>query len=525
MGLTRTLMASLLGATVLATPALAQQMTLIVVPHAEPKVFDPHQSGVNITTMHSAMIYDQLFGWDEKMTAQPQAAESVTVSPDKLVYTFKLRPGLVFHDGTPVTTRDVIATLNRMLKRDTQIAKLAEAIAGVERVDDQTFTVKLKEPFGFVTHLIGGSNNVAGGIMREKEAMTDPFTPINEYIGSGPYKFSRADWAPGSKVVYLKHDAYKPRSEPASAMSGGKVARIDRVEWRIIPDSSVAMAALRAGEIDFLDAPPIDLVNTVATNPDIVVGEVWPIENQGVFRMNQIHPPFNNLKARLAVAYAVNQIDYMTAGIGDKRYWRECYAYWLCSPPNGTEAGSEAFRKPDLEKSRQLVRESGVADAPIVIIGGSDIPMYNAWSLLTAETLKKIGFTKIDLQLSDWGSVAARRAKKDPPTQGGWNMFHTSANGAQLTSPMTSPSTIMTCDGRNFVGWPCDEVVEKMRDQYIKETDPKKQQELVEAMHKRLWEVIPYVPLGQFKQPFLWRKNVSGVLRANTLVFWNITKS
>ena len=83
----------------------------------------------------------------------------------------------------------------------------------------------------------------------------------------------------------------------------------------------------------------------------------------------------------------------------------------------------------------------------------------------------------------------------------------------------------MTCDGRNFVGWPCDEVVEKMRDQYIKETDPKKQQELVEAMHKRLWEVIPYVPLGQFKQPFLWRKNVSGVLRANTLVFWNITKS
>jgi peptide/nickel transport system substrate-binding protein len=149
--------------------------------------------------------------------------------------------------------------------------------------------------------------------------------------------------------------------------------------------------------------------------------------------------------------------------------------------------------------------------------------MYNAMSLLTAEMLKKIGFT-VDLQLSDWGSVAARRAKKDPPAQGGWNMFHTSANGAQLTSPMTSPSTIMTCDGKNFVGWPCDEVVEKMRDQYIKETDPAKQQALVEAMHKRLWEVIPYVPLGQFKQPFLWRKNVSGVLKANTLVFWNITK-
>ena len=522
--ITRTLATALMGATILASPAVAQPKTLIVAPHAEPKVFDPHQTGVNITTMHAAMIYDQLFGWDEKMAAQPQAVGNHTVSPDKLTYTFTLRPGQVFHDGTPVTTKDVIATLTRTLKRDTQIQKLAEAIASMERVDDRTFVVKLKEPFGFVEHLIGGSNNVSGGIMREKEAMTDPFTPINEYIGSGPYKFSRAEWAPGSKIVYEKHAAYQPRSEPASAMSGGKVARMDRVEWRIIPDQSVAMAALRAGEIDFLDAPPIDLVNTVVNNPDIVVGEVWPIENQGVFRMNQIHPPFNNLKARLAVAYAVNQVDYMTAGVGDKRYWRECYAYWLCSSPNGTEAGSEPFRKPDLEKARQLVKESGVGNVPVVIIGGSDVPMYNAMSLLTAEMLKKIGFT-VDLQLSDWGSVAARRAKKDPPGQGGWNMFHTSANGAQLTSPMTSPSTIMTCDGKNFVGWPCDEAVEKMRDQYIKETDPKKQQELVEAMHKRLWEVIPYVPLGQFKQPFLWRKNVSGVLKANTLVFWNITKS
>jgi peptide/nickel transport system substrate-binding protein len=127
--------------------------------------------------------------------------------------------------------------------------------------------------------------------------------------------------------------------------------------------------------------------------------------------------------------------------------------------------------------------------------------------------------------MSDWGSVAARRAKKDPPAAGGWNIFHTSANGAQLASPLTSPSTITTCDGKNFVGWPCDQTEEDMRMRYVREPDAAKRQELLVAMHKRLWEVVPYVPLGQFKQPFLWRSNVTGVLKTNTLVYWNIEKA
>ena len=90
----------------------------------------------------------------------------------------------------------------------------------------------------------------------------------------------------------------------------------------------------------------------------------------------------------------------------------------------------------------------------------------------------------VDLQMSDWGTVSARRAKKDPPAQGGWNVFHTSANGAQLASPLTSPSTITTCDGKNFVGWPCDQVEEDMRLQYIRETDPAKQKRAARAMHR-----------------------------------------
>lgn len=510
-----------------ARPAVAQtapRKVLRVVPHAEPQVFDPHQSQVNITSMHAALVYDTLFSWDADMVPRPQMVERWTRSDDGLLYTFTLRNGLRFHDGSAVTTRDVVATLKRLLIRDSQNQILAGLVVGMEPVDERSFTLRLREPFGYTEFMLSGSNGVSGGIMREREAMTDPYTPIREIVGSGPYRFVAAEYRPGSRLVYERNPDYVPRPEPASGFAGGKRVHVDRVEWVIIPDPPTAFAALRRGEVDFIDAPLLDMLPTITGDPDIVIGEVWPIETYGVLRFNHLHPPFNNVLARRAVAHAVSQRDYMAAAYGDEKWWRECYAFWICGSPNGTEAGSEPYRRQDLDRARQLVEQSGQKGAKVVLIGGNDIPAYRQMSLVTADILKRIGFV-VDMQLSDWGSVAARRAKKDPPDQGGWNVFHTSANGAQLASPLTSPSTIMTCDGRNFVGWPCDEESEAMRQRYIREANTEAQRALLERMHRRLWEQLPYVPLGQFRQPFLWRRNVTGVVRANTLVFWNIDKA
>lgn len=507
-----------------ATAATSNRNILRVVPQAEPQSFDPVFAQVNNVTMHGAMVYDQLFGWDDKMNVQPQMVDDWKLSDDRLLYTFTLRSGLEFHDGTNVTTRDVIASLKRMFVRDTQNQILASLIVDYGRVDDRTFTLKLKQPYAFTEFLLGGSNGVVGAIMREKDAMTDPYKPVQARIGSGPFRFVDAEYVPGAKIVYQKFDGYVPRPEPASGFAGGKVAKVDRVEWVIIRDPATAFNALKNAEVDMLDAPPLDLLPVVQADRSIVIGEVWPLESYAVLRFNSLWPPFNNIKARQAVAHAMNQADYMSAAYGDPKYWHECYAFWVCGSPNGTEVGSEPYRKPDLELARKLVKESGYDGTPVVLIGGADIPAYQRMSLVTVDMLQKIGF-KVDLQLSDWGSVATRRQNKGPPSQGGWNVFHTSANGAQLASPLTSPSTITTCDGKNFYGWPCDQVEEDMRLHYIAEPDAAKRMALLEDMHRRLWEVVPYLPLGQFVQPFLWRTNVSGVLRSNVLAFWNISKS
>ncbi len=492
-------------------------------PHADLKVLDFHQTTATITIMHAGLVYDQLFNWDENMVGRPQMVEAYTVSPDKLKYTFTLRPGLKFHDGSAVTTKDVIASVKRMLAKDTQVGKLAEFTQSIDRVDDRTFTITLKEPFGFVEFALGGGNNLIG-IMREKEALTDPNQPVTEPIGSGPFVFNKAEWQPGAKVIYDKNKDYVPRSEPPSGFSGGKVVKVDRVEYVVIPEASTKFAAIQRGEVDMLDQPPMDLLNTIEKSPDIVIGDVIPLGIYGVMRPNSLHPPFNNVKARQALAYMMDQKEYIAAAFGDPRYSQVCYAAWICGSPNGTEAGSEPYQKPDIAKARQLMQESGYKGEKVVVIGTTEIPQISAMGTVTVERLKAIG-VNVEYAVTDWGNVVTRRAKKDPPEQGGWNIFHTTGGGAPLASPLLSTITTMTCDGKNWFGWPCDEQYEKLRNDYIHETDAGKQKQLVEAMHRRIWEVMPFVLTGQYNQKWVWRKNVFGVLKTQNIVFWNIDKS
>ena len=499
----------------------AQQKVLRVAPHADPKVLDGYQTTATITAMHMGAVYDTLFSWDEAMSPKPQMVENYTVSPDKLKYTLTLRPGLKFHDGTPVTTRDVVPSVKRMLALETMGKAMAGFFASVDAVDDRTFTLTMKEPFGFTEFILGGSNNLVG-IMREKEATADYKAPLSEIIGSGPFVFNKAEWVPGSKVVYEKNKNYVPRSEAPSAFAGGKVVKLDRVEYTVIPDQATAVAALKKGEIDFLDGASLDLIPSLEGNPDIELGVIYTLNWQGFLRPNHLQPPFNNVKARQALALMVDQGEYGAAAYGSEKYRQNCFALWLCGGPFGTSAGSEPYQKQNIEAAKRLLKEAGYNGEKILLMGAADNPSLNALTLVTASNLKKIGMD-VDLQMMDWGSVVTRRGSKAPPGQGGWHIFHTGHGAVTAASPLSNLVTPTNCESAWF-GWPCDEAAEKLRQQFIRETDPAKQKQIAETLHKRLWEVIPYIPMTQYQQLFPWRKNIKGVLKAPTPVWWNIEK-
>ena len=180
---------------------------------------------------------------------QPQMVESYALSGDGKVYTIKLRPGLKFHDGSTVTTKDVIKSIERWAKMDVGGKRLVGLGMTLAAVDDRSFTLTLREPFGSTISVLG-YGNTALYIMREKEASTDAATPVTEVVGSGPFVFNKAEFVPGSKIVYDKFKDYTPRAEPVNGFAGAKVAKVDRIDVMIMPDSATAVAALDKGEID-----------------------------------------------------------------------------------------------------------------------------------------------------------------------------------------------------------------------------------------------------------------------------------
>ena len=192
-----------------------------------------------------------------------------TVSDDKLTWTFTLRDGLEWHDGQPVTAEDCVASLKRWSARDGMGQKLMSFVAELKATDAKTFVMKLKEPYGLVLGTLGKPTSNIPFMMPKRVAETDPNTQITETIGSGPFIFKKDEWKPGEKAVYLKNPKYKPRAEPPSGFAGGKVAKVDRVEWIWIADAADAVNALLNGEIDFIEAPPHDLLPLLVKDANI----------------------------------------------------------------------------------------------------------------------------------------------------------------------------------------------------------------------------------------------------------------
>src|SRR6266404_3201813 len=349
----RLLFASVVAlATALSTLASAQ--TLRVVMHSDVKALDPIWSGAYITRNHGYMLYDTLFAIDDKFQVKPQMVDTWSTSADGLTWTFKLRDGLEWHDGTPVTAEDCVASLKRWSARDSMGQKLATMLAEYKIVDPKTFQIVLKEKFGPLLDAIGKPSVVVPFMMPRKAAETDAFTQGDNVIGSGPFVFKKDEWKPGEKLVYLKNTKYKPRSEPMSGLAGGKVVSVDRVEWVWIPDSETQVNALVSGEIDMLESVSYDLLPVLEKTKGIKV-IAWPVSNQYVFRMNWLTPPFNNVKIRQAAAMALSQEEFLQANIGDKRYYRTCKAMFTCGSPLESTAGMDGLIEGNIAKARQLL--------------------------------------------------------------------------------------------------------------------------------------------------------------------------
>jgi peptide/nickel transport system substrate-binding protein len=433
-------------------------------------------------------------------------------------WSFTLRDGLKFHDGQAVAAEDAVESLKRWSKRDPLGRLLAAHTAKLAAVDKRTFALDLAEPFGLVLDALGKPSSNVPFIMPARIAATSENEPIKETIGSGPFRFVKDEWQPGNQVVYVKNPDYKPRGEKPSGSTGGKVVSVDRVVWRYIPDHATANAALAAGEVDWWENPPLDFVPRIEADAALATFITDPRGTQGWIRPNHRHPPFNNKKARQALLYIVDQAKYLKAAIGVEKYYRTCPALFTCGGPYESAAGAPG--KPDLASAKALVKESGYDGRPVVVLDPSDIALTHGAALVTRELLTQIGFN-VDLQAMDWSSVVARRAKKEPPAQGGWNIFHTWSTSFDTMTPAVS-SVLGGAGEKSWFGWPTIPELEKLRAEFSREPSEAKRKAIAEQVQKLAFDEVPYVPWGQFVVPGAFRKNVQGVLQFGATLLWNI---
>jgi peptide/nickel transport system substrate-binding protein len=422
-----------------------------------------------------------------------------------------------------VKSEDCIASIKRWGKRDGMGQKLMDFTKSMDVVDDNTFTMTLKEPYGLVLQSLGKISSNVPFMMPKRLADTDAFKQVPEIVGSGPFKFVKDKWVPGSKIVYVKNEDYVPRKEPASGAAGGKVVKVDRVEWVYIPDPATTMNALTNGEVDLWETPAVDMTKQLKSDPNVVVKVIDPLGTQGWLRPNHLHPPFNNAKARQALVHAVNQEEYLQALVGNPEFYKVCAAYFICGTPNESKVGTEALAKVNLEKAKQLLAESGYKGEQIIMMHPTDIPVLNSATLVTAQVLRSIGM-KVKVQAMDWSTLTSRRAEKKKPSEGGWNIFHTYSTGADVSSPIANIGISGGGVEKAWFGWPTDAKIEQLRDKYARASTRADKDKIINELQARLFEVVPYVNYGQWFQPMAWRSNLSGVVVSPVPFFWNIEK-
>lgn len=497
-------------------PALAQSAarTLRFVPHTNLQTPDALQSSTLISLNAASAIWDQLYGLDNKLQPRPQMAQGHELSADRLRWRFRLREGLRFHDGEAVRAADCVASIHRWSQRDLFGKRLAAQLDEMRATSDTEFEIRLKQPYN---QLLYGLGATACYIMPERVARTPATTTVTDFTGSGPFVFRREEWVSGASVVFTRNESYVPRDERPDMWAGGKVAKLDRVEWRIMPDPSTAISALQTGEVDWLERPLADLLPLLRGRRGLDVKTIDPIGVWAELRLNDSVPPFDNPAMRRALFPALRQVDYMQSLVGDDpSLYRTGVGAFLPGSPAASEAGLEAVTgERSIERARQAVKAAGYQGETIIQMAATDISSAAAMSPVAQQMLREIGLN-VDYQSVDWGTLISRANASGSAERANWHCYCTGWAGLWVSNPGSH---------LHLYGTRPNPRLEALRDAWFDAADAAEQRRITSQMQAIAFEEPPFLPLGQYFTPQAYSTKLSGFVPSPIALFWNLEKA
>ena len=453
-----------------------------------------------ISTRNIAMnVFEALMTRDENNNPILDLADSLVEAPDHMTFTFKLRPGVTFHNGKKLTAVDVVASFDRYSKVGLD-RQMLDAVKGWDAPDPATFVIHMKQ--AQPTFLEKFSSFSIPLVIIPSEFKDDPPQQLHT-VGTGPFMVSEN--TPGSQVVLKRFPGYVPNThfEERTGFGGYKQACLDTVVFRIVTEGGARVAGLETGELQGVEDVPTKSVDRLKANKDV---HILPLNNWWIqiATANASQPPTDNVKFRQAMQAALDMDEVMDAAT-DGNY-KLNYGFAFPNQPDYVTTGQDTYNQKDPAKARRLLTESGYHGEPVVLLTNKDYAsMYNA-ALVVQEELKSVGINA-ELRVVDWPTSVQMSLKPDA----GWNLFFTGwgtqpALGALATMAFLAPpvAAYMPKDGHDD-----PDVVAAWNDMNNKPTKEERR-EAFGRMQGVLLERAYSFPFGSLTKVQAVRANVDG---------------
>jgi peptide/nickel transport system substrate-binding protein len=506
-GLTRRefgLLAGAASATFAVGPALAQARrggVLNIATIGEPPTLDPMDSPADVVGMISQHIFETLYTWGDGWRIRPLlAASDPEISGDGLTYTIRLREGVRFHDGSVMTSTDVLASLNRWMTVAQRGKQTKEYIQSVTAPDQKTIRFSLVKPFAPLLSFLSLQTSAAIVIPAGNQ-----MHPMKDFVGTGPYRL--VERMPDRYVQLRRFEEYAAREESSENYGGKRVAYIDELRFVPVPDASTRLQGAIAGQFDYVDALPVENAPQLkGSKADAVILKSfgWPF-----FFLNAKEGPLSNVALRRAVLAALNFEDMLAAAFGSKEFYSVDGAWYPAGFAMHSNEGAENYIKAgNSEHAKQLARDAGYNGQPIRIMTSRQFDFHFKMAQVAVEYLRAAGFTS-DLVVIDWASLLTRR---NDPTQ--YEIFIT--HGPILPEP-----TLFSFMTPTAPGWWATPRRDAVIGAFNSEADPTKRAKLWGDVQRAIYEEVPVMRIGNFNMLAARSQRLQGLTPAVWPFFWN----
>lgn len=445
-----------------------------------PETLDPYNTNTTMTTAVTKTFYEGLFQFDKDLKVKNVLAESYEVSKDGLVYTFKLKKGVKFHDGSEFNADAVKVNLERVMDPANRLLRITQfnRISKVEVVNPLTVRITLKEAFGpFINSLAHASAAMISPTALKKWGSKDiAFHPV----GTGPFEF--VEWKPTESIIGKKFAGYWKQGYP----------KVDQVTWKPVPENNTRAAMLQTGEADFAFPLPYEQATNLKKNDKVEVVNTPSIIVR-FLSLNMLQKPYDNVKVRQAIAYAINKEALAKVAFGGYAVPAQGVV------PQGIQYAVKFDPIPyNVAKAKELLKEAGLPNGfESVIWSGYNNTTSQKVAQFVQQQLAQVGI-KLKVQILEPGQRSEMvDAWPDPKTAGvrmyyiGWSSSTGEADWA--LRPLFA--TEAWAPKLQNVAYYSNEVVDSGIAKALVTTDSNERATLYKSVQEQLMKDLPRIPL------------------------------